>query len=186
MEVVNGKNYFTKEKFGGIVLLELRKAFPRFSKIELEGVLDFQQHPDKVFRRSNILNSTMMGIYIIEYNNNEYEARIQNIFKKVPDEELTDKFTWADDAALMKMDFKSLEPKDLNIKNPLMIFKCRVKRSDDKVLIPKKPGYAILFDDYKTLNEVISDIKRVIDNDSGFEGTPTSPNVPIIPDMQIA
>lgn len=185
-EITDGRGYFTKEKFGDIVLSELRKEFPRFVQIELLEAFDFQQDKDKVFRRSDTKNSDMMAIYYIECNDKEYEVRILNTFKKVPDEELTDRFTMADDDALRKMEYKSLEPKDLNRPSPLIIFKCRVKRnSDGKVLIPKKEGYAILFDEYKTLKETILDIKRVIEKDSGFGGDSYKvPGLPTIPRMQ--
>jgi hypothetical protein len=84
------------------------------------------------------------------------------------------------------MEYKSLDIKDLNRPSPLMIFKCRVVRDDDKVLIPKRTGYAILFDDYKTLKEVVTDVKRVIEKDSGFGSSPVIPGIPKIPDMQLA
>ena len=186
IEVADGRGHLTKEKFGSIVLSELQKIFPGFAHIKLIDSLDFQQDKDPVFKRADVLNSTLMAIYLLEYNDYEYEVRIHNTFKKVPDAELTNKFTWADDDALRKMDYQSLEPKDLNHPNLLMAFKCRVKRTDDdKILIPKKEGYAILFDDYKTLNEAITDVKRVIEKDSGFGGVDKKPELPVVPHMQL-
>lgn len=183
-EAVEGKNYFTKEKFGTLILSELRKIFPSFVTIELLKSINFQEHKDRVFHRSTVHNSSLMSIYSIEYDNKEYEVRIHNTFKKVPDEQLSNKFTMTDDEYLKKMPFKSLEPKDLNRISNLMKWQCRVKRDDDKILIPKKPGYAILFDEYKTLNELISDVKKVIEEDSGFGKHPIIPDIPKVPTYQ--
>jgi len=203
-EVVEGKNYFTKEKFGTVILSELRKVFPGFVTIELEFVYngqEFKQEKRRGMRynrdrksladRNAIYNSSLLAVYSIEHDNKEYEVRIVNTFKKVPDEQLTDKFTMADDEYLKKMPFKSLEPKDLNHPSPLMKWQCSVERDNDdgddkKVLIPKKQGYAILFDEYKTLNEVIIDVKKVIEGDSGFGDNLQLPPIPSIPRMQTA
>lgn len=200
-EAVEGHGYFTKEKYGSIILGELKKAFPKFAEIELAGLYngqEFKYEKRRGMRHNNsmksladrcaIHNSDLMAIYRIDYNDKEYETRIINTFKKVPESELTNKFTMADDEYLKKMPFKSLEPKDLNRKSPLMEWRCKVKRTeDDKVLIPKKQGYAILFDDYDTLQEVIDDVKKVIDKDSGFGGNDMGvPTGPVLPSMQIA
>lgn len=48
-----------------------------------------------------------------------------------------------------------------------MVWKCRVKGEDEKVLIPKKEVSSVLFDEYRTLKEIVIDVKRVIDKDSG-------------------
>jgi len=199
-EIVDGRGYFTKEKFGSIVLAELQRAFPGFAHIELVSVYDGQEFKQEKRRgmrhnrdmkslsdRNAIYNSVLMGVYSIEYNDKEYEVRIVNTFKKVPDEELSNRFTMADDEYLKKMAFKSLEPKDLNKSSGLMRWQCNVKRDDKKVLIPKKTGYAILFDDYKTLKDAVDDVKKVIEKDSGFGGDSNKPtNVPVTPNMQIA
>ena len=198
-EVVEGYGYMTKEKFGSVILAELKHIFPSFVSIELLLVYNGQEFKNEKRRgmrynrdrksladRSSIYNSDLMAAFLIEYDNKEYEVRITNTFKKVPDEELTNKFTMADDEYLKKMPFKSLEPKDLNQPSPLMLWKCRVKRDDDKVLIPKKQGYAILFDEYKTLKEVISDVKKVIQDDSGFGTNFQLPPIPSTPAMKVA
>lgn len=190
-EVVDGHNYFTKEKFGTIILSELQKEFPSFAIIKLIAVFNGQEFKHNKRRemrhnrdqksladRSAIYNSNLWAVFSIEYNDKEYEVRIVNTFKKVPDRELTDKFTMADDEFLKRMPFKSLEPKDLNVTSDLMVWKCSVKREDGTSLIPKKTGYAILFDEYKNLREIISDVKKVIDKDSGFGG-----DEPLIPDL---
>ena len=170
-EIVDGRGYFSVEKFGSVILSELKKEFPRFVEIELLSSIDTQREKHKAYFRSDTYNSDLMAIFSIDYNDNEYEVRILNTFKKVPDSELTNKFTMADDDFLRKMEYKSLEPKDLNNPNPLMLFRCKVKRYDDKILIPKKPGYAILFDDYRTLKETITDVRKAIEKDSGFGGS---------------
>jgi len=181
-EIVNGRGYFTKEKFSSVILSELKREFPKFVNIELVKAMDMQQDKHKAFKRADIHNSDLMAIFSVEHNDNEYEVRILNVFKKVPDEELSNKFTMVDDDFLRKMDYKSLEPKDLNQPSPLMVWRARVVKSDEKVLIPKKPGYAILFDDYKTLKEAITDIKKVIDKDSGFGGdVPVNTPDPVVP-----
>lgn len=184
-EITSGRGYFTKEKFGGIILSELRREFPGFVRVILLKAMDLQQEKHEAFYRSDIHNSDLMAIFSIEYNDKEYEVRIVNTFKKVPDEQLTDKFTMVDDDALRKMEYSSLEPKDLNRPSPLMKFRCRVKReNDDKILIPKKEGHVILFDEYKTLKEVVLDVKKVIEKDSGFGGDSYKvPGLPIIPHM---
>ncbi len=202
-EVIDGQGYMTKEKFGSIILSQLQKEFPKFAEIELVLVYNGQEFKynkrrgmrynrdiQNLANRNQIYNSSLMAAYMIDYNNKEYEVRISNTFKKVPDEELTNKFTMADDETLKKIPFKSLEPKDLNNVSPLLIWNVRVVGEDEegkeKILIPKKPGYAILFDQYKTLNESIKDIKKVIEEDSGFGETPLIPPIPSTPQFQIA
>ncbi len=196
-EVVDGQNFLSKEKFGTIILSELKNEFPAFAVIELVQVRNGQEFKHEKRRgmrhnrdmksvsdRNAIYNSDLLAVLSIEYNNKEYDVRICNIFKKVPDTELTDKFTMADDEVLKKIPFKSLEPKDFNHPSNLMVWKCRVKGEDEKVLIPKKEVSSVLFDEYRTLKEIVIDVKRVIDRDSGgLDGDtfvippiPTSPN----------
>ena len=200
-EVVDGQNFLTKEKFGTIILSQLRREFPAFAAIELVQVRNGQEFKYEKRRgmrhnrdmkalsdRNAIYNSNLLAVLSIEYNDKEYETRIWNLFKKVPDRELTNKFTGVDEPYLKQMPPKSLEPKDLNVTSDLMVWKCCVKGEDEKVLIPKKQGYAILFDDYRNLREVIEDIKKVIDKDAGFDGDtfvippiPTAPNKNPVP-----
>jgi hypothetical protein len=139
-----------------------------------------------IANRAKIYNSDLCVIYELFYKEKTYQVNICNLFKKVPDEELTNKFTMTDDETLKKIASKSLEPKDFNVKNKLVIWSCNVKRDDGKVLIPKKQGYAILFDNYDTLSSLIADVKRVIDKDAGEDFTDVAPPkpVPVEPEFQ--
>ena len=44
----------------------------------------------------------------------------------------------------------------------------------------------ILFDEYKTLNDVITDVKKVIEGDSGFGTNLQLPPIPSTPEMKVA
>lgn len=144
-EVVDGQNFLTKEKFGTIILSQLRREFPAFAAIELVQVRNGQEFKYEKRRgmrhnidmkslsdRNAIYNSDLLAVLSIEYNDKEYETRIWNLFKKVPDRELTDKFTGVDEPYLKQMPPKSLEPKDLNVTSDLMVWKCCVKGEDEK------------------------------------------------------
>jgi superfamily II DNA or RNA helicase len=54
------------------------------------------------------------------------------------------------------------------------------------VEIDNKWNPAKLYDKCKTLKEVVTDVKRVIEKDSGFGSSPVIPGIPKIPDMQLA
>lgn len=114
-EVVDGQNFLSKEKFGIIILSELKKEFPAFAAIELVQVHNGQEFEHEKRRgmrhnrdmkslsdRNAIYNSDLLAVLSIEYNDKEYDVRIWNKFKKVPDTALTDKFTGADDEVLKK------------------------------------------------------------------------------------
>lgn len=201
-EIVDGDGYLTKQKFASVIKNELQKSFMYPSKAEIDILLvrdmkkgEFGYTPrskrDKdghalVASRAKIHNSDLGVVYEMSYKEKIYQINICNVFKKVPDEELTNKFTMADDETLKKIPSKSLEPRDFNIKNKLIIWLCNVKTDGGKILIPKKPGYAILFDNYDTLQDLIADVKRVIDKDAGNDfndSIPTQP-VPVEPRFQ--
>ena len=201
-EIIDGDGYLTKQKYASIIKSQLEKAFMYPSKAEVDILLvrdikkgEFGYNPrsnrDKsghmsIANRAKIYNSDLGVVYEMNYKEKTYQINICNVFKKVPDEELTNKFTMADDEALKQMPSKSLEPKDFNTKSKLIIWSCNVKRDDGKVLIPKKPGYAILFDKYDTLSSLIADVKSVIDKDAGEDfndAIPTTP-VPVEPQLQ--
>jgi hypothetical protein len=199
-EVIDGDGYLTKQKYATIIQSELQKAFMYPSKAEIDIIKmmdtkkgEFGYTPrskrDKhshamVANRAKIDNSNLGVVYEMEYKEKIYRINIWNTFKKVPDEELTNKFTMADDEMLKKIPSKSLEPKDFNIKNKLIIWQCSVTRDDGKILSPKNPGYAILFDKYDTLNNLIEDVKTVIDKDSGNDFNDSIPTEPIEPELQ--
>jgi hypothetical protein len=42
-----------------------------------------------------------------------------------------------------------------------------------------------LFDDYRTLKETITDVRKAIEKDSGFGGSSETPNVPTLPSLQL-
>lgn len=201
-EIIDGDGYLTKQKYASIIKSQLEKAFMYPSKAEVDILLvrdikkgEFGYNPqskrDKsghmsIANRAKIYNSDLGVVYEMNYKEKTYQINICNVFKKVPDEELTNKFTMVDDEALKQMPSKSLEPKDFNTKSKLIIWSCNVKREDGKVLIPKKPGYAILFDKYDTLSSLIADVKSVIDKDAGEDfndAIPTTP-VPVEPQLQ--
>mgnify|MGYP003403014178 FL=1 len=179
-EIVIGDGYMTKGKFGSIVLSEVKKKFPSYANIEIQKSFDYIK--EKSFPRANI-NNSYLGVWVsIEVNDKSYICIIINKFKKVPDEELTNKFTMADDEFLRKMSISSLEPKDFNIVNKLSEWDYNLKTEDGKILIPKNPGYAVLFSHGKTLNECIVEIKKAIDKDGGFGESPVVPNdLPVEP-----
>ena len=201
-EIIDGDGYLTKQKFASIIQSELQKAFMFPSKAEIDvlvmrdmkkGEMGYtpRSKRDKhgaalVSGRAKIYNSDLGIVYELNYKEKIYHINICNVFKKVPDEELTNKFTMADDEMLKKIHSKSLEPNDFNIKNKLVICSCNVKRDNGRILIPKKPGYAILFDNYDTLQNLIADVKNVIDKDAGEDfndSVPTDP-VPTYPALQ--
>jgi hypothetical protein len=201
-EIIDGDGYLTKQKFASIIQSELQKEFTFPSKAEIEVLIlrdmkkgEFGYIPrskrDKyghamITARAKIYNSDLGVVYAMNYKNKTYHINICNTFKKVPDKELTNKFTMADDETLKRIPSKSLEPRDFNTKNELIIWMCNVKTVDNKILIPKKPGYAIYFDKYDTLKDLIADVKRVIDIDAGNDFNdinPTQPT-PITPEFQ--
>lgn len=202
LEIIDGDGHLTKQKYASIVQSELQRAFtfPTKAEIEVIRMQDFKkgefgynprskrgkQDNLMLANRAKIYNSHLTVAYEMNYKEKTYHIIISNTFKKVPDEELTNKFTMADDESLKKIPSKSLEPKDFNVKNKLIIWNCRVMRSDGKILIPKKPGYAILFDNYDTLSSLITDVKRVIDKDAGdgFDDAQPIDPVPTSPEYQ--
>lgn len=201
-EVIDGDGYLTKQKFASVVQSELQKAFTFPSKAEITVLVmrdmkkgEFGYTPrskrDKhnhalVSGRAKIYNSSLGVVYELIYKEKTYHVNICNVFKKVPDEELTNKFTMVDDETLKKIPSKSLEPKDFNVKNKLVIWDCSVKKDDGTILIPKKPGYAILFDEYDSLQSLIIDVKRVIDKDAGddFNNNRPPQPTPVEPEFQ--
>jgi len=170
-EIVDGQGYMTAEKFGSICLNQLVRSFPEY-EVDLFDVADFIKDQKKFNMPQRVLthNSSLRARFHIETNDKLYFVNIVNEFDKVPEHELTNKFTMADDDYLINMPSKSLEPKDLNTPNKLMRFRCTMilqDRSGNKLstLIPEKNISSVLFVDYRTLNELIQDIKNKIDDD---------------------
>lgn len=171
MEIVDGQGYMTDEKFGSICLSQLIRVFPEY-EVDLFDVADFIKDQKKFNMPKHVLrhNSSLRARFHIETNDKLYFVNIVNEFDKVPESELTDKFTMVDDDYLISMPSKSLEPKDLNTLNKLMKFRCTMVLQDRSgktllKLIPEKNVSSILFTDYNTLNQLIQDVKTKIDDD---------------------
>jgi len=170
-EIVVGQGYMTDEKFGSICLNQLKRAFPEY-EVDLFDVADFIKNQTKhdMSKRISIRNSSLRARFHIETNDKLYFVNIVNEFDKVPESELSNKFTMADDNYLINMTSNSLEPKDLNTPNKLMRFRCIMVLQDRNgktllTLIPEKNVSSILFTDYNTLNQLIQDVKTKIDDD---------------------
>jgi hypothetical protein len=170
-EITDGQGYMTAEKFGSICLNQLTRTFPEY-EVDLFDVADFikDQVKYKMPKRVSIHNSSLRARFHIETNDKLYFVNIVNEFDKVPERELSNKFTMADDDYLMSMPSVSLEPKDLNTPNELMRFRCSMVLQDREgntlnTLIPDHKTSSVYFTDYKTLNELILDVKTKIDED---------------------
>lgn len=170
-EITDGQGYMTAEKFGSICLNQLTRTFPEY-EVDLFDVADFikDQVKYKMPKRVSIHNSSLRARFHIETNDKLYFVNIVNEFDKVPERELSNKFTMADDDYLMSMPSVSLEPKDLNTPNELMRFRCSMVLQDRdgntlNTLIPDQKTSSVYFTDYKTLNELILDVKTKIDED---------------------
>jgi hypothetical protein len=170
-EIVDGQGYMTAEKFGSICLNQLVRSFPEY-EVDLFDVADFIKDQKKFNMPKRVLihNSSLRARFHIETNDKLYFVNIVNEFDKVPESELTNKFTMADDDYLINMPSKSLEPKDLNTPNKLMRFRCTLilqDRSGNKLstLIPANNVSSVLFTDYRTLNDLIQDVKNKINDD---------------------
>lgn len=169
-EVVQGQGHMTANKFASICLQQLKNSID--GEITLYDSADLVKEKDKYNMPSRVLrlNSSLRCRFHIETNNKMYFLNIVNEFKKVPDEELTDKFTMRDDDYLINMPSVSLEPKDLNIQNKLMTFGCSLIQQDDegntiRQLIPEKEQYAVYFKQYMTISSLIKDVRETINDD---------------------
>lgn len=187
-EIVDGDNYLTKQKYASIVNAQLQKNMPSY---EIDVFKAFNYKEDTRLTRIKINNSSLGAWYNIDVNPDQsYTTIITCQFKKVPDSELTNKFTMADDPHLINMPSKSMEPKDFNIRNPLIQWGCKLTRNEnDIILIPEPPPrYTILFNYYSTLQEVIAAIREAILKDGGSDmpyqppdPTPTTPSKKLVP-----
>jgi hypothetical protein len=187
-EIVDGDNYLTKQKYASIVLSQLQKSMASY-EVDMLRALNYKE--DQRLSRIKINNSSLGAWYNIDVNPNQsYTAIVTCQFKKVPDSELTNKFTMADDPHLLSMPSKSMEPKDFNIRNPLIQWGCKLTRNENNIiLIPEPPPkYAVLFNYYSTLKDVIAAIQEAILKDGGSDvpyqsptPTPTTPSKKLVP-----